>query len=298
MWWLIWALLAHGGNALVFVIDKSILGTHSSLGAPARYAAYTGLLSAMAAILLLFVPVVPTMFLAGWALLAGVFWIIALWQFFWALKLDEPSRVVPVTGAMVGLCTALFASLFLGESLSGRQLSGVGALVLGGVLLSVRMSGVRLFSSRALLGVVCAGSLFAAHFVIMDFLYDQTQPFLAVFAYGRIGVGVAALALLCMLPRRLTRSRAGFVSPISLGFVTSKGIATAALLMQNYAISLGSAAVVTALQGTQYVFVLLLGVAVSAWYPQLFREEVRLVALAQKIFGIGLVGVGVWLVAT
>ena len=55
-------MLAHAGNALVFVVDKSLLSTGRPIAQPVRYAAYSGLVAAGAAVLLAFVYVAPTGF--------------------------------------------------------------------------------------------------------------------------------------------------------------------------------------------------------------------------------------------
>ena len=55
-------MLAHAGNVLVFVVDKSLLSTGRPIARPVRYAAYSGLVAAGAAVLLAFVYVAPTGF--------------------------------------------------------------------------------------------------------------------------------------------------------------------------------------------------------------------------------------------
>ena len=76
-------------------------------------------------------------------------------------------------------------------------------------------------------------------------------------------------------------------------FVGDKLLAAGAFLLQSYAISLGSVTVVNALQGTQYVVLLLIAAAVSVRWPQLFHEEFSRVAWWRKIGGVVLVSLGV-----
>jgi len=109
MLWVLLAVLAHAGNAFVFVIDKSLLGSEGKIGQPARYAAYSGLVAGGAFVLLFFAYASPTPFIVGWSLLLGVFWVVALWLFFISLKHGEASRVVPIIGSAVPLFTLLFA---------------------------------------------------------------------------------------------------------------------------------------------------------------------------------------------
>jgi drug/metabolite transporter (DMT)-like permease len=113
-------------------------------------------------------------------------------------------------------------------------------------------------------------------------------------------VGVWALLLIVILlsqhrarGQRTQRTRlAGAAGGIAVAFIASKVVGMMALLLQNYAIKSGSVTVVNALQGTQYLFVLILAMAVSAFAPRFFREEFSRVALMQKIIGIGCVTLG------
>lgn len=307
MLWFPLALIAHLGNGLVFVVDKSLLNTDSTFGRPLVMTFYSGLVSALAIVLLFFDFAWPTPFAMTWSVISGFFFLIALWFFFSALKAGEPSRVVPMIGSAVPLFTLLFATTTLGERLSGQELIATVLLVAGGVFLSVRLSGAAALPSKVVLYIVVGGALFAAHFAAVKYLYSHYHPFLAGFAYSRFSVGVLALLLfgpLVMWQRKRYRRRVkrgasggshwkkGYLAAVFLG---NKSLATGSLILQNYAISLGSVTLVNALQGTQYLFVLLLAVAVSRWFPQLFQEELRRVALVQKLIGIGLVSVGLLL---
>ena len=48
------ALSAHIGNALVFVVDKTLLGGRSNISDPARYTFFSSLLAGAAVFLLVF----------------------------------------------------------------------------------------------------------------------------------------------------------------------------------------------------------------------------------------------------
>ncbi|PIT98504.1 MAG: hypothetical protein COT71_00450 [Candidatus Andersenbacteria bacterium CG10_big_fil_rev_8_21_14_0_10_54_11] len=301
------AMAAHALNAFVFVIDKTILGVQQAeISRPARYAAYSGLTAGAAGGLLLVSFTPPTSLLLWQSAAAGATWVAALWLFFRGLKAGEPSRVVPVAGAAVPLFTLIFAAGLLGEQLGGEQLLGVVGLIAGGGLLSVRLRGGRGLPPAAASAAVLSGAAFAAHFAVMDAAYAGFFPFITIFAYTRLGVAAAALLLWLLL--RLLQShdsvaglgnRGGLRSrraAVAAAFFTGKGIGTAALLLQNYAIYLGSVTVVNALQGFQYVFLLMLAAGISRVRPRYFREEWSRVAAWQKIGGVVLVGIGLALV--
>lgn len=293
--WILFALAAHLGNALVFVVDKSLLGSQRGIGQPLQYAFYSALLAGAAIVLLPFAWIPPSSFILSWSVLAGLARIGALLFFFSALKASEPSRVVPITGSVVPLFTLLLAVVVLGEALAGRQLLAVALLIIGGTVLASR-----LVSRQSLILAVSAGALFATNFVTMKFIFDGSDSFLSTFAYSRVIEALLAFVILGPLvwlkglargvDRKVGRRRVNLVIPTF--FVGNKTLAAGAFLLQNYAISLGSVTVVNALQGTQYFFVLLLAVMISRWWPKLFEEELRRVTMAQKVAGITLVSIG------
>lgn len=327
MFWVLLAVAAHAGNALVFVVDKSLLGGKSRVSDPLRYTFYSAALAGAAVVLLALDYVPLTMFVVGWSALAAVLYVAALWVFFAALKKGEPSRVVPISGSAVPAFTLLLAATFLGEVLSGRHWLAVLLLLAGGVLLSVRWRGVKGLSAGVLAGAVASGLLFAGYYAVMKHVYMNTDSFLAVFAYSRVVQAVLAVGVFgswLLLSRRGVRdfykippnpplSRgalipAGKRAPLDKGgqggvggrrgvlavvFIANKTLAAGAFILLNWAISLGSVTVANALQGTQYMFLLLLAAAVSVWWPKLFREELSRVAVWQKVGGIGLISLGV-----
>lgn len=304
MLWVLLAVVAHVGNALVFVVDKSLLGGKSRVSDPLRYTFYSAVLAGAGVVLLVFDYVPLTMFVVSWSALAGGLYIIALWFFFTALKKGEPSRVVPIAGSAVPAFTLVLAVIFLGEVLSTRSLLAVFLLIIGGLFLSVRFLKARGLSASVVVGAVVSGLLFAGYYAVMKYIYANTDAFLAIFAYSRVVQAVLAVVVLSPVlwlerqafllenTRRPPQRARGSVV-VSAVFVGNKILAAGAFILLHYAISLGSVTVVNALQGTQYVILLLLATVVSVWWPRLFREEVSRVAVWQKISGIGLVSLGV-----
>lgn len=296
MLWLAVAILAHGLNAVVFVVDKGILGSGGGIGRPAKYAAYSGLVAALAGGLLFFSWRRPDLFIVSWSLALGGLWVLALWLFFKALKKSEPSRVVPLAGASVPVFTWVFATVFLGERLGVLDSLAVLFLILGGGLLSLRFKGTRGMPLPAAILAAGSGAAFAGYFAGVDYVYERWDPFLAAFAYTRIGVGMAALGLLGLAMGSAPPSGGQARQyGVAAAFGVSKVLAAGALLLQNWAIDLDSVARVNALQGTQYAGVLLLAALVSVRWPRVFREELTRPALWQKVGGILMVSGGLGL---
>ena len=93
---------------------------------------------------------------------------------------------------------------------------------------------------------MASGAAFAGYFTTVDFIYDSFDPFVAAFAYTRLGVGIAAAGLLVLLllvgnrsagsKKRVRKNTVKRRRGVAIAFWSSKGIGTGALLLQNYAI--------------------------------------------------------------
>ncbi len=305
------ALCAHAGNAVVFVVDKTLLRSKGGIGSPARYAFYSALLGGLAVLLLFFEYESISWTVFGWLLAGAVFHIIALYLFFWTLKRGEPSRVVPIVGSSVPVFTVLMARWLLGEHLSGQRLVATLFLILGGIVLSVKISRVKGLGFVLVGIVVLSGFFFAANFILMKHVYGLVESFLPVFAYSRVVESLMALAIFSPLAVSEIYLRASKKKDLIVGkttgvrfllggvgmvFVFNKALAAAAYLLQHWAISIGSVSVVNSLQGVQYLFLLLLAATVSRWRPDFFKEEFGKMALMQKIGGSLLIVLGLALI--
>ena len=79
-------------------------------------------------------------------------------------------------------------------------------------------------------------------------------------------------------------------------FFSNQGIAAIGFLLQNYAIFLGSVAIVNALQGVQFAFLLVLGGLISVFFPKLLKENVSKMVIIQKILAIVLISLGLYFI--
>ena len=80
-------------------------------------------------------------------------------------------------------------------------------------------------------------------------------------------------------------------------FLGNQFIAAIGFLLQNYAVSLASVALVSALQGVEYAFLLILGGILTLFYPQAVKENISRAVIIQKIIAIVLIGVGLYFMA-
>lgn len=282
--WLILAIIGHLTNALVFITDKAFVQKiYPSPRALAFISGAAGIFTFMA--FPWFLRPAPYD-VVGAAIAAGAISIPGLFYFFSALQKDEVSRVVPAIGSITPLFTFGLSYVLLVERLPDRFLAAFGLLAFGGLLMAFR-SFRDVFSqhSYSLFSLeILTAFLFALSFVLQKYAFEGTDDFSA-FLWSRVGAVGAALPFLAS---REVRERLRFSelrgSGIKTGalYIVSRIFAGISPLIILLAISFGSASLVNALQGIQYVFLFLLAILFSSRWPDIFKEELNKSALAQK----------------
>lgn len=290
------ALAAYFLLALAGLIDKVLLRT--TMISPRAYAFYVGILSTLVLVLLPFgVVSTPDPRIIGAALASGGAGVYGLWAFYSALKEHEASRVITSTGALVPIFTLLFSVVILDEKFEFIQLLAFALLILGGVIVSYRENVKRPYTFD-LLGHAARAALFlAVSFVLLRFVF-LFEPFLNGLFWTRLG-GILGALTIAAVPENLRRiywatKKAPRSAPIP--FILNQMLGGAGGLLQNYAIFLGSAALVGAVQGVQYVFLLILVVILAKRFPQL-QEKLGAREWFQKGIAVGAVALGLYLLS-
>lgn len=317
--WLIIAVTAYFINAGVYLADKFLLSKriHSSV----VYAFYVGIWSVFNLVLLLFSPWVPSFGELMLDLSAGLLFLFTLVFWYKALHQSEATRVVPIVGGLVPVFSYLMSSIFLGQTLANQQLLAFVILISGGVLISVKRTKFYLArkvinrimeifggafgevhaqfrpTRRVIANSIISAFFFAAFYVLMKYIYLH-QPFVGGFVWSRMGTFIGAMAML-LVPawrRGIVEHQQTATKPKNLSFFLGvRLLAALAFIMLNWAISLGNVALVNALQGVQYLFFILFAVIISARFPKVFKEELGKEVLTQKIIGVGLVTLGLYI---
>lgn len=304
--WIAIAITAYFLIALEVILDKFLLSS-KKVSHPAVYAFYSGLLSLPAVV---FAPLGfhGVNFGKGiFAIFSGVVFVYGILSLFFAIQRSEASRVMPVVGATVPIVTYFSSFFFLRERLVLLQIIGIAALIVGGFLISFEFP-VKIEKRKFFAGFrfsVLAGILLASAFAAFKHLYEQDN-FINVFIWTRFGLAAGALSLV-ILPfwsKTILNSLKGFKRPREKNyktgafFVGNKFLGGTGSIMVNYAISLGSVTIVNALVSIEYVFILLLGIALSLRFPRVFQEKNDSQSLIKKIMAIIIITVGIILVAS
>lgn len=297
MSWLFIVIVAHFFYAAVFIADRYLLKRR--FPNPLGYTFYAGIFSIIVLLLAIFDFAVPTINQIALALITGIVWLVASFAFNTALFRGESSRVVPTVGALIPFFTLILSFMFLGERLSAKELIAFCLLVSGGIILSLLITKTGIFSNnhefhlaKAFILAIGAALAFAIYFVMTKSVFFK-MSFINGIIWIRLGAFLGALFLLIPAGfRRIIFKKKESIKKTTVGlYLSTRGMGIVASFLLFWAISLGSVTLVNALQGVQYLFLLLLAYFLFKNIPAL-KEQFSKEALVQKIIAITLICAG------
>ena len=292
-----WILLAAAGqfvNAVVAILDKYIVTDERVLPRPFVYAFYSclitggwiviyalGLLPSLAA---LGVPQLgnvqsPSIQVVGMSFLAGYTFFMALVSMYTGLKHADASDVMPVVGAISAISTFGMSYLFLDASLSSNFIWGIVLLSIGTFLVSE----MRLNAS-VMMHALHSGLFFALHYITLKGLFLETS-FDDGFFWSRVGFVLFAVSLL-LVPsywEKITEQTKQTSAKGGLLVFLAKMLAGIAAFMLLKATDWGDVAVVQALDGLKFVFIIALSLVVGRFIPAAAGEnDFRPITMVRK----------------
>lgn len=288
MLWIYLALIAYFLDAIVFAFDKFLL--MAPIPYPLSYAFYASVLSVFAVFLWPFgVHALPLPHLLI-ALGSGLFFFVALIYFYKTIKAIDVLEATPAVGAITALTTFFISVFILREHITGSQLAAFFLLVAGTFIMSYFH-----LKTRVVFYVLLGGIFFGFSYLTLKYVFTVTDFVNGLF-WTRLGLVGSALAILVYPPARRQIFGSFSSAPPSSKFLfaINKVLAAAAFIVLYYAIKIGSVVFVNALQGLQYVFILLIGFFIAKKMPLLFERHLH-EKIARKIVATILIFVGFFL---
>jgi len=293
MTWLILAVIVYFLNAIVAVVDKFFI-VHKAKD-PLVYAFYVGLLNSLALFLWPFDFSFLSFYLIVIALLGGVCYFMAFFLLYSSMLKGEITRIISAIGGFSTLILFVLSYFFLHERLPGLWLVSSAILVVGSLFLFFERGFVG-FENRINLFFFsfCAAFFFALSFFVTKVIFLETS-FLNGFIWLRAGTFLTALLafLVPFFRKRILNNPIRKSGKLSVFFVANKTLGATALILLSYAINLGSVTVVNALRGLEYIFIFMIALFFSFYYPRVIDESFSIQATIQKVIGIALISLGV-----
>ena len=229
------------------------------------------------------------------ALLAGLMTLFAFWSYYKAVEVEEISRISSLSQT-VPIFVAVLSAVFLGEILVPRQYLGIAFIVAASMLISYRKSEDGRRMSPALKYVAAFVLPIALYSVIGKYLLGYMN-YWSLFFWNAMGMVISIPVLLAS-----PKIRKDFLEIVS--DLDKKTLALAVLLEAFWfigticsfvAMSIGYVSLVSSIAALEPLFVLVYTTALSLFIPRILKEEVSRFNIAQKLFSILLVFVGMWM---
>ncbi|MBU4481085.1 EamA family transporter [Patescibacteria group bacterium] len=299
MLWLIVAISSYFLFAAVALVDKYLLG--GLIPSPKVYVFYVGIFGILALVLIPFGFLIPAPSQILLALSVGAFHILGVFAYFNGLKNFEASRVIPAIGGLAPLFTLGLTYLLLGENetLSFIEITAFILLILGSILISWEKS--KNITLKSLQISALAAFLFSLYYVLAKLVYLE-QPFISGFIWTRLGAFLIAIIFLFSkeVQEEIFVKRKTFKLKTWGIFLPNVAAAGGAFFLQNWAIALAGVtyvAVISALIGVQYVFLLFFAIVISLKFPKVLKEDISKKTIFQKTFAVLLLGAGLAILA-
>jgi len=279
--------------SLVNVIDKTVVSKYISQ--PIFIILILSLVSIIAGIF-----VIP--FLKGgmigwdwsWLLFGSAAYALGNLFYFYALKKEEASRVVPLF-SLTTVFVVIFSAIFLGELFGFKTYLGIIIIIIGSLVITSRSNVLDAFRSRAMWLMVLASLGFAIAYTInkeLLFTYSYWQ----VFGWQRILVGVFGFFFFLFFWHEIVMTYQQVkLRYMGLSFF-SETVNIVAAFIFLIATSLWYVSLVETVVSIQYVFLFFWTMIISRFKPALFTEEFNKRVILQKVASIALIIVGIYLI--
>jgi len=307
--WIIIALTSYAIFAASSVADKYVLT--GPLPNPRLYAFYVGVLGILIFIVAPFTGfgMLPLTDLLA-ALIAGAAFVFAILFMYSGLRVFEATSFLPVMGGMAPVFTLIsgFVLFSGGRGLSAGDIAAFIILVLGIVVITDGSKSK--ITARGIAMAAAASLFFALYFLFSKYVF-LNNLFWTDIIWIKAGSFIVAAGLFAaysdlrreVIGSRLVSQNRGTMLAgwkLMLLILALQFMGAVAGILQSFSIYLAPVlytAYVSAFSGTQYVFLLILAIVISAKFPKIINESPRGRLLARKITATFLIVAGTVIVA-
>ena len=232
--------------------------------------------------------------------LNGTLNVVCLILYYKALKGEETSTVIPFyqTIPIFGFILGYFV---LGEVLSINQIIASGLIIVGTIILSLDLSSSRTrVKKRVAILMLSTSFLFAVSGVIFKMVAIEEGFWESIFwdFSGKVILGVFLYIAFISYRRQFIKLlKMNSLSLISINsfnealFILADGISAFATLLAPIAL-------VMMVNGFQPLFVFLIGIIMTLFFPKIVDETLSKEIIAQKILAIGIITIGTYALGT
>jgi len=293
--WIFIAMLAPILFALSTFIDKFVLSRYFKSSSNALVA-YSGLIAIPAIILIyLFNPKVINInsSTALLIVLNSFLYIGYFFPYYAAIKRADASSVIPLF-QMIPIFNLVLAFLILHEKLSLIQLGAFFLIIIGALTLSLDFK--KKFSLRkdVIYFMLFASFIVALNITLFKFFAISTDFWTTSF-WQYLGFLIFSIILLLIFKKTRKQFLDSFsenkIPIISLN-IFNEIINLGGVIISSYAILLAPIALVSSINGLVPVFVFIIGLVLSFFFPKIIKEDTTRFTIIKKIVALALIFIG------
>jgi uncharacterized membrane protein len=297
--WFFIGILASFIWALTNFIDKMFISRYfkSNVGTLIIYSSLIGL--PISFVIVIFKPSVLSLNLTTsvFIILNSFLYILFLFPYFKALSKADTSVVVPIFQT-IPVFSYFLAFFILGETLSITQIIGSLLIIFGAIGISLKFKGKKMGLTKEVLFLqLLASFILATNYLFFKFFAIQLD-FWTVSFWQYIGITIFGLILLIFFKSYRKSFFISFKnnSKSILGLNALNEIFNIiATIIFTFATLLAPLALVWVINGFQPLFVFLLGIFLTIFFPKIIKENLKKKILIQKGIFILLIFIGSYL---
>ena len=291
--WIYFVLSAQLIWAFCSLIDKFVI-SKGHIRNPMVYIVLNGAMNVLLVFFLPFFDFSPlNAFDFSMALLSSTAVTAAIIIYYKAVQYEEISRILMLF-QFIPIFTLLLSFIILGERLSRNDLIGFALLIAAGVIVSYHKEKRSFRIGKAFYLMIAHGFLVGVAYVSAKHVFNVTDFWSGVLWLKLTSFVAFAVLLVPSVRRNFIQTFKSMRAKVKglLGF--KMAIDFSAFIMSDFAILIGPVALVSALASASApVFIFILALIVSLYFPKLIREEIDTYVLLTKIFAITLIIAGI-----
>jgi drug/metabolite transporter (DMT)-like permease len=298
MYWLFVAILAYLFFGLGSFGDKLVLAGKPK---PKSYTFYVGVFGLSSLLLIPFASFsFPSSTALVWLILNAVVRILGTYAMFVALEKFDVSRVMATIGATQPIFIFALTWVFWGpQIMTVSDIIAFVLLFLGSVIISIEKN---IKTTEGYLLITTFSSLMFSLAIVFTKLVFENQDFVQGTVWMCIFVFLLSLVFLLSKKSRKEIFAKKIVSnqKTQKAFLLAQISGGAANFLQGYSIYLAPVvflAIINSLRGIQYIFLFVITIFVSVFFPKILKEDLSRKVVIQKVISIILVVVGLMILA-
>lgn len=222
---------------------------------------------------------------------------LAILFYLYALEIHEASYIAPMF-ELIPIFTLILGFLILGEVIQISQLWAMVLIILGSITLSIELNGKNSKVNYKIILLMFGASLLYAVNAIIFKLIAVDQGFVSSLFWDMLGKVMFGVLLFLGIKSfrvdflKLLRQHKYFVIGLN---VINEIMGLIGMIALVYAVMFAPVVIVQTVGSLQTPFVFIIGLIITIFFPRFGKESILLKHLTQKLIGIILVTVGVYL---